>query len=128
MTNLILAVWAGVASAQTIDGDLPEFNAQHFRPTIDGTRTLWTDEAARGEHLKPTVQALWHYTEDPLVYDYEDGTRLGLVEDVIQADVLAAVAIDRFRLGVGPAGVPSHHERGGPRTVRGSAMSRLRPR
>ncbi len=101
MPSLFLSLWAPIASAQVANGDLPEINAQHFRPTIDGRHTLWTDDASRGTHLSPGFRALFHFTDDPLVYvDGETGETTSLVEQVLQADLLASFAVDRLRLGV----------------------------
>lgn len=90
------------AFAQTVveQGAVPDINAQNFRPTIDGRRTLWTDDATRGPHNQGMARILFHYTDDPLVYEFDDGEVIGLVENVVQADVLAAYAYDRLRIGV----------------------------
>ena len=91
-----------LAFAQQIveGGAVPEMNAQTFRPTIDGRRTLWTDDAARGPHNQGFGRFLLHYTDDPLVYQDEDGNVTGLVTNVMQADLLAGYAYDRLRIGL----------------------------
>jgi len=89
------------ASAQVAENaDTPNINAQVFRPTIDGTRTLWTDDATRGPHNQAMARFLLHYTDDPLVYERDDGEVIGLVENVVQGDLMAAYAYDRLRVGV----------------------------
>ncbi len=96
-------VWLAAlpAMAQVVDGaNVPEVNAQVFRPTIDGTRTLWADDARRGPHNQGVARFLLHYTDDPLVYQRDDGEVIGLVESVLQGDLMAAYAYDRLRVGV----------------------------
>lgn len=83
-----------------VDAEAPEINAQHFRPTIDGVHTLWTDDSARGPHKQFMFRPLFHYTHEPLVYEYDDGERVGLVNNLLQADLMAAFAFDRFRIGL----------------------------
>lgn len=107
------------------NGTMPELNAQNFRPTIDGKRTLWSDDASRGKHNSPFARLLFHYTANPLIYvaagagqtntgtgtgtttgvtannpDANGDGELGLVTTVVQGDVLAGYTYDRFRVGV----------------------------
>lgn len=97
----ILFALSSLALAQVVEGGaVPQINAQTFRPTIDGQRTLWADDARRGPHEQGFGRVLFHYTDDPLVYELEDGTVTGLVTNVMQADVLAGFAYDRLRVGV----------------------------
>jgi len=99
LTVLLTTLFAG-AQGVTEGGAVPTLNAQTFRPTIDGRRTLWTDDSARGPHNQGFGRLLFHYTDDPLVYVREDGEIDGLVTNVMQADVLAGYAYDRLRVGV----------------------------
>lgn len=70
-------IWWVLLSAFAQDvaeqGASPDINAQVFRPTIDGKRTLWADDARRGPHQQPLARFLLHYTDDPLVYELDDG-------------------------------------------------------
>jgi hypothetical protein len=98
---LILAILGASAQDQVVGAaQAPDFNAQIFRPTIDGRRTLWTDDATRGGHNQGTARLLFHYTDSPLVYEYDDGTTVDIVKNVVQGDVLAGYAYDRLRVGI----------------------------
>lgn len=76
----------------------PELNTQHFRPTVDGARTLWTDDSERLP--EGHFRAALHYADDVLVYEAEDGSSQDLLSSVLQADLMGAVALDRLRLGL----------------------------
>jgi OmpA-OmpF porin, OOP family len=92
---------ASIAFGQTTSGgDLPDLNAQHFRPTVDGQRTLWTDDAGRGLDRQVSGRLVLGYADDPLVYQLEDGTQLGIVDSVLQADLIATYTLGRLRFGV----------------------------
>ncbi len=96
-----------VASAfgQTVTaGASPDLNAQLFRPTIDGERTLWVDEAARAPE-GPLGRLLFHYTDDPLVYQWlgADGQTtetVRLLGSVVQADLIGGWSFGRARIGL----------------------------
>ena len=47
----------GVARAQVAGGDVPELNAQTFRPTVDGRRLLWLDDGAKASEASWAVVA-----------------------------------------------------------------------
>ncbi len=92
LASLIVAL----ASAQDFTaGATPEVNAQSFRATVHPQHTLWVDEVGTALDPKVHADALFHYTNDPLVYQFDDGEELRLVSDVLQADLL-------FGGGVGP--------------------------
>jgi len=91
----MLYLLAAAALAQ----QTPTLNAQLFRPTVDAGGLLWTDDAARARSGQATGRALFSYTADPLVYTYEDGERIEVVSDVLQADLLGAYTFGRLRLG-----------------------------
>ena len=88
-------IWVTAAWAQDVisGGDLPELNAQNFRPSVDAPRALWVDEAARAPE-GPVGRLLFHYTDDPLVYRTEEST-VGLVRNVVQADLIGVFAGQR---------------------------------
>ena len=97
----MLSLLTHLALAQSVtSGETPALDAQHFRPSIDGRHTLWTDDAARGEHERLFLRPLFHYTRQPLVYVYEDGDHVGLLNDVLQGDLMAGFAYDRVRVGL----------------------------
>lgn len=101
---MIWFVSAALAQDTFSAGATPELNAQLFRPTIDGERTLWTDEAARAPE-GPIGRLLFHYTDAPLVYNWigDDGQTIdtiGLVNSVAQTDLIGGWAYDRARIGL----------------------------
>ncbi len=82
--------WAGASA-----GQFPALNAQSFHPSLDSASMLWTDDSAvasGGFHFR----SLLSYTNDPLVYTYNDGQRVGLVSDVMQLDLMPS-----WRFGIG---------------------------
>lgn len=87
------------AQAQVSGGDVPELNAQTFRPTVDGRRLFWLDDGAKGRKGF-TARGLFQYVDDPLVYlDTEDELQ-ELVSSIVQFDLLAAGRIGPLRIGV----------------------------
>jgi len=80
-------------------GDVPDINAQYFRPALDSTRTFWVDESTVAEQLF-APKLLLSYTDKPLVYTFDTGERVPLVGGVAQADLILSFSYDRFRLGV----------------------------
>lgn len=92
--------WVASATAQVVSGGAsPDLNAQVFRPTLDEGSLLWVDEAARREHPGFAGRFLLQYVNDPLVYELEDGERLGLVTQLYEADVLGALQAGPLRVG-----------------------------
>lgn len=84
------SVWAGASG-----GQFPSLNAQSFHPSLDSTSMLWTDDSAvasGGFHFR----SLLSYTNDPLVYTFNDGQRVGLVSDLMQLDLMPS-----WRFGIG---------------------------
>jgi len=89
-----------IAGAQVVGGALPDLNAQTFRPSIDGDRMLWLDDAGSRPDLRFTGRALLQYLDDPLVYTDAEGVESSLVSSVVQLDVLAGYTLGPLRLGV----------------------------
>ncbi len=77
---------------------VPEINAQHFRPTVDGDRTLWVDDSMRLPETDVQFRALFHYVDSPLVFEGVDGEVTEIVSDVLQADVMLGAQLDRLRV------------------------------
>lgn len=96
---ILLLSTLGLAQDYT-DAEVPPINAQRFRPTLDGKRTLWADDAQRGEHKTFFLRPLFHYTHRPLVYEYESGQRLALVGNIVQGNLMAGFSFDRLRVGI----------------------------
>lgn len=97
----MLAILVGVVFAQeAVDGESPRANAQLFRPTIDGERTLWTDDTTRAEDRQAQVRTLLHYANRPVLYRTGDGEAVDVVRDIAQLSLLGAYTVGRVRLGV----------------------------
>jgi len=95
---ILLSLLAPFAAAQSVNGEIPSINAQNFRPSIDSTRTLWVDDASVQDRTY-MGRLLFHYVANPLVYEYDDGERVELVSDVLQADLTGGIRVWRVRFG-----------------------------
>ena len=95
---ILLALLAPFAAAQSVNGEIPAINAQNFRPSIDSTRTLWVDDASVQDRTY-MGRLLFHYVANPFVYEYDDGERVELVSDVLQADLTGGIRVWRVRFG-----------------------------
>src|SRR5689334_3320191 len=101
LPSLSLCWIPGVAFAQASvsGGAEPDLDAQNFRPSVDASRALWVDEAARDAD-GPVGRLLVHYTDDPLVYAVEGGDTIGLVRSVAEADAIGGWSFGRARVGL----------------------------
>jgi outer membrane protein OmpA-like peptidoglycan-associated protein len=99
LLSLLLApAWAQETVA--FDASIPDMNAQLFRPSIDAAHFAWTDESSGGADGSFTNRVVMNWVADPLVYTYEDGTRVEVVSDVFQLDLIGAYNLGRFRAGL----------------------------
>jgi outer membrane protein OmpA-like peptidoglycan-associated protein len=94
----MIVALASLARAQ--DPTLPELNAQIVHLSVDGATTLTTDDTHLAESLTGTARVMALYTKDPFVFEQADGTRVALLSDVVQTDLLAGFTWSRVRLGV----------------------------
>lgn len=95
-----LALTSAATAQVTTNGDLPDLNAQTFRPTIDGARTLVVDDATMPE-TGGSFRVLLSYHDDLLVYTPDGGdTQQKLVANVFQTDIIGGVGIGPVRLGI----------------------------
>lgn len=99
---MILAGWLGLqepAWAGATNAEDPVINAQAFRPSLDAERTIWTDDTHLGSpgfFLRAPIS----WTENPLVYTYDDGQDVGLVSEVLAVDLMPGVHVGRLRVGL----------------------------
>ncbi len=91
---------AALAPAFAQDPAVPELNAQNLHLSVDSTRTLATDDTSLGETGSPTARLMFHYTDDPLVYETTEGDTFKLLSNLLQADLLAGISVSRFRFGL----------------------------
>ncbi|MEZ4319591.1 MAG: OmpA family protein [Myxococcota bacterium] len=96
-------IWLSAVAFAQQTPDVPDVNAQTYRPVMDAERTLWADDSGRildGGQFKG--RAFVHYAHRPLVFvpDADDVDGTNIVSDVLQFDALAMYHYDRFRIGV----------------------------
>jgi outer membrane protein OmpA-like peptidoglycan-associated protein len=93
---MTLIALASLAHAQSV----PEINAQLFRPSIDSSATLWTDESLMSPDKYTLGRATLHYVNDPFVYMSASGERTELVSGLWQLNAAVAHTRGPVRLGV----------------------------
>ena len=81
-------------------GDLPELNAQLFRPTIDSPYLLWTDESLKLPNRYTSARFLLDYAKDPLVYTTNGGDSEALVGNLFQLDAMVGHTRGPLRVGL----------------------------
>ncbi|MDG1481232.1 MAG: OmpA family protein [Myxococcota bacterium] len=91
---LLLSVGLGLAQ------DVPDLNAQLYRPPIDAESTLWTDDAFTAPDGHVLGRAFFHYANDPLIFRDTNGEEISLLSNVLQADVIGAYSVKNVRIGV----------------------------
>ena len=94
MTPLLLSL-SGLAQ----DVDVPAINAQLFRPSIDATGLLWTDDTNQGESGRTSARMLISYANEPLVYTFQTGERVAVLSDLLQMNLMGGYTWGRLRLG-----------------------------
>jgi len=96
LTTAIVASSLGLAQ----DLDASGLDAQLFRPSVDASTLLGTDDSHVPDELAGTGRLLLQWAHDPLVYYADNGTETDLVGELFQLHVLGSVAWNRLRLGV----------------------------
>ena len=93
-------MWALLAVAGAQDLVVPDINSQLYRPPIDAERTLWAESSgAIVDRVRFSPRVAVHYAHKPLLFLPEDGTAsTPVVSDVLQVNVVAPLAYDRFRV------------------------------
>jgi len=94
MIPLLLAV----ALAQ--DVPVPDMNVQYFRPSIDGTGTLWVDDVQGGHDGWLTPRMLLHYTDAPATYRFDSSAEVPVLHGAAMADLLVGWRTGPLRLGI----------------------------
>jgi outer membrane protein OmpA-like peptidoglycan-associated protein len=101
MLATLAALLCSAALAQDVaGGDVPSIDAQLFRPSVDASTLLGTDDSYVSDELVGTGRLLMQWAHQPLVYYPSDGEPVDLVGDLVQLDVLGAFSYKRLRLGV----------------------------
>jgi len=78
----------------------PEASGQLFRPSIDATRTLWTDDSQRAPSGYVLARGMLHYANRPVVFTDADGVQTAYLSDVLQLSALAAWSAGPVRVGL----------------------------
>ncbi|MFT6374076.1 MAG: hypothetical protein ACJARS_000711, partial [bacterium] len=95
---LLLTLALGFAQAQETDIEL---NSQLFHPTIDGSRTIWTDDSGKAESGTAIARMVFSYTNRPFIFESSPGAQpVALVSDALQANALVGYTLGPVRLGV----------------------------
>ena len=94
---MFMLLLATMASAQTSGGAVPDIDAQLFRPSIDATKTLWTDDTYKAPPGYLMGRFALHYTKDPAIWVREDGEVTKLVSDIVSSSALGAVTAGPLR-------------------------------
>ncbi len=97
MLSLLLT---SLALGQTTGGDVPAINAQLFRPSIDATKTLWTNDTYKASSGYLSGRFAMHYAKDPAIWVREDGEVTKLVSDIISSSFLGAYTAGPVRMGL----------------------------
>lgn len=99
MSMIVLALLApSAAFAQA--GPPPEFNAGVLQPTLDGERTLLTDDSSTYVDGSAFVRTLTSYSQAPLVYGDPEGELTRTLGGLTLTNFLAGYSSGRFRGGL----------------------------
>jgi hypothetical protein len=111
----------GAALAQE-PPEVPELNAQLFRPSLDSRATLWTDDAGEARHLAWQGRGALHWVDDPLVLRSADGQELRVLGSALELDLMGGITLRGARVG---AWVPVFLHASGDLEAGGAALGDL---
>ncbi len=98
---MLIQLLLGAAMAAEIDTSLPAgVNVQGFRPAMDATDTLWTNDSLKADNKSSSARAAVHYAHNPAVYERGNGERTELVSGIWQMDVIGTHTRGPVRIGV----------------------------
>lgn len=98
---MILSLIIGLASAQEVQGgEIPQFNAQAFRPAVDSYQFLWLNDTSMGKSGTFNYRNTLSYAKSPIVYQDYTGNTYNLLDSVSQMDVSAGFTKGRLRYAV----------------------------
>ena len=97
----MLLTLTSLALAQDASGGaVPDINGQLFRPSIDSTATLWTDETLKAPDKYTMGRFALHYVNSPVAYIDEDDNVTELVSGVWQLSLMGAHTRGPLRVGL----------------------------
>ncbi len=99
MYLLLLAALPSLWAQDAPNVQMPDLDAQAFRPSIDSRSTLWTDDAFVAPGGAVSLRLAGNWAHAPLVVRWGDGETLNLVRDSVNLDLLAGVTFWRLRVG-----------------------------
>ena len=111
----------GAAVAQQTP-EVPELNAQLFRPSLDSRATLWTDDATEARHLAWQGRGALHWVDDPFVLNSADGQELRVLGSALELDLMGGITLRGTRIG---AWVPVFLHSSGDLDAGGAALGDL---
>lgn len=88
-----------LASAETFIGQTPTMDVGSFRPSLDSSGLVWTDDT----HIVPpggALRVVMGDSDDPLVYRSAAGQRTDVLGRVLQVDLMPQLRVGRVRLGL----------------------------
>lgn len=93
---------ASVAQAQVVQPpNVPEFDAQNVRPTIDARRTLLTDDAGLAPSNTFVYKMVFGTASDLLTYTVNStGQEKSVIKGLMTSDFIVGYTISRFRVGL----------------------------
>ena len=95
---MILSLLLGLAQAQEIKGgEIPQFNAQSFRPAVDSYQFLWLNDTSMGTSGTFNYRSTFSHAKSPLVYQDWTGQTYNLLDSVSQMDVSGGFTKGRVR-------------------------------
>ena len=98
---MILSLLIGLAGAQEITGgEVPQFNAQSFRPAVDSYQFLWLNDTSMGRSGTFNYRNTFSYAKAPIVYQDYLGNNYNLLDSVSQMDLSAGFTKGRVRYAV----------------------------
>ena len=96
-----MLVWMLALSAfgQESTDDLVRLNAQVFRPSVDASHTLWSDDSAVRDDGVVTGKAMVQYANGPYVEPGSEGMKTRYVSDIAELDLAGGYSFGRLRVG-----------------------------
>ena len=98
--SIFLGLMLSMAMAQettVASGEIPQFNAQSFRPAVDSLQFLWLNDTSLGKDDTLNFRSTLSYADSPITYYDYTGTRYELLSSVTQMDISAGYTHNRLR-------------------------------
>jgi outer membrane protein OmpA-like peptidoglycan-associated protein len=95
-----MALLAGMGTAAHAQ-NVPEFDAQNVRPTIDARRTLLTDDAGLAPSNTFLGKLVFSSARDQLTFTLNrNGQERSILKNLMTADLIFAYTVSQFRMGL----------------------------